>query len=205
MTDGRFAGLAREALITTTPAAQTAGLAREALVTTPTAGYFAGLAREVLAQFPTAPDITGALAAIEDATDSAVFAGSVVGTGTLAATESPDTAAFAGEPQPTGTLAVTEGIDTALFIGNVLSPITGTLGAREPTDVAYFFRGGPPQAALDRPPVVPLVPSDVNNARATNLRFARAINQILRGGIGATMGVTLVPNSSTSAFNDTRI
>ena len=61
------------------------------------------------------------------------------------------------------------------------------------------------QAQLDRPPVVPVVPSDTGNTRATNLRFAAAINQALRGTIGATIGVTLAPNATTSVFQDSRI
>jgi hypothetical protein len=61
------------------------------------------------------------------------------------------------------------------------------------------------QAVLARPPVVPLVPADTGNTRATNLRFAAAINQALRGTIGATMGVTLAANATSSTFQDSRI
>jgi hypothetical protein len=61
------------------------------------------------------------------------------------------------------------------------------------------------QADLDRPPVIPLVPAELGNARATNVRFASAINSLLRGAIGATMGVTLAPSATTSTFSDSRI
>lgn len=61
------------------------------------------------------------------------------------------------------------------------------------------------QADLDRPPVRPAVPSDSGNVRATNVRFAGAINALLQGSIGATMGVTLVPGATTSTFSDSRI
>jgi hypothetical protein len=61
------------------------------------------------------------------------------------------------------------------------------------------------QADLNRPPVIPLVPSDLGNARATNVRFATAINQALRGTLGATMGVTLAANATDSTFSDSRI
>lgn len=61
------------------------------------------------------------------------------------------------------------------------------------------------QAQLDRPPVVPIVPSDTGSTRATNLRFAQAINQALRGTLGATMGVTLAANATTSVFQDSRL
>jgi len=61
------------------------------------------------------------------------------------------------------------------------------------------------QANLDRPPVIPLVPSDTGNARSTNVRFAGAINQALRGTIGATMGVTLAVSDTASTFSDSRI
>jgi len=61
------------------------------------------------------------------------------------------------------------------------------------------------QADISRPPVVPIVPSAPGDARATNLRFAAAINQALRGTLGATMGVTLAANATTSAFSDSRI
>lgn len=61
------------------------------------------------------------------------------------------------------------------------------------------------QADLDRPPVRPAVPSDSGNVRATNVRFAGAINALLTGAIGATMGVTLVHGATTSTFSDSRI
>lgn len=61
------------------------------------------------------------------------------------------------------------------------------------------------QAALDRPPTIPPVPSDTGNTRATNLRFANAINQALRGTLAATIGVTLAANATTSTFSDSRI
>jgi hypothetical protein len=61
------------------------------------------------------------------------------------------------------------------------------------------------QAILTRPPVVPLVPADVGNVRATTVRHAAAINQALRGGIAATIGVTLVANATQSTFQDSRI
>jgi len=61
------------------------------------------------------------------------------------------------------------------------------------------------QAALKRPPAIPLIPSDTGNARQTNVRFAAAINQALRGTIAATMGVTLAANATTSTFSDSRI
>jgi hypothetical protein len=61
------------------------------------------------------------------------------------------------------------------------------------------------QAALDRPPAVPLVPSDLGTPRATQVRFANAINQALRGTIAATMGVTLAANATSSSFSDSRI
>jgi hypothetical protein len=62
-----------------------------------------------------------------------------------------------------------------------------------------------PPATIARPPVVPLVPADVGNARATTVRHAAAINQALRGGIGATIGLTLVANATQSTFQDSRI
>jgi hypothetical protein len=61
------------------------------------------------------------------------------------------------------------------------------------------------QAILRRPPVVPLVPADTGNMRATTVRHAAAINQALRGGIGATIGVTLAANQTLSTFSDSRI
>lgn len=61
------------------------------------------------------------------------------------------------------------------------------------------------QASLQRPPAIPLVPSDLGSSRATNVRFAEAINQTLRGTIAATMGVTLVPDATSSTFSDSRI
>ena len=60
-------------------------------------------------------------------------------------------------------------------------------------------------AILARPPVVPPVPADVGNERATSVRHAAAINQALRGGIGATIGVTLAANQTQSTFQDSRI
>jgi hypothetical protein len=61
------------------------------------------------------------------------------------------------------------------------------------------------QATLTRPPVIPLVPADVGNTRATTVRHAAAINQALRGGIAATIGVTLAANATASTFSDSRI
>jgi hypothetical protein len=61
------------------------------------------------------------------------------------------------------------------------------------------------QATLSRSPVVPVVPADVGNARATTVRHAAAINQALRGGIAATIGVTLAANATQSTFQDSRI
>jgi hypothetical protein len=61
------------------------------------------------------------------------------------------------------------------------------------------------QADLDRPPVIPLVPAELGNARATNVRFASAINSLLRGAIAATMGVTLASGATSSQFSDSRI
>ena len=61
------------------------------------------------------------------------------------------------------------------------------------------------QAALSRPPAVPPVPSDVGSVRTTLVRFATALNQVLRGGIAATLEVTLVPGDTTSVFQDSRI
>jgi len=60
-------------------------------------------------------------------------------------------------------------------------------------------------ALLDRPPVIPAVPSELGSARATNVRFATAINKIMQGGIGANMGVTLAANATSSTFSDSRI
>ena len=60
-------------------------------------------------------------------------------------------------------------------------------------------------ATIARPPAVPLVPADVGSARATTVRHAAAINQALRGGIAATIGVTLVANATESTFSDSRI
>jgi hypothetical protein len=60
-------------------------------------------------------------------------------------------------------------------------------------------------ATITRPPAVPLVPADVGNARATTVRHAAAINQALRGGISATIGITLVANATQSTFSDSRI
>jgi hypothetical protein len=61
------------------------------------------------------------------------------------------------------------------------------------------------QANLTRPPAIPLVPADVGNAKVTTVRHAAAINALLRGGISATLGVTLAPNATTSTFSDSRI
>lgn len=61
------------------------------------------------------------------------------------------------------------------------------------------------QAILDRPPAVPLVPADLGSTRATQVRFAGAINQALRGTIAATMGVTLAANATSSTFSDSRL
>jgi hypothetical protein len=60
-------------------------------------------------------------------------------------------------------------------------------------------------AAIVRPPVVPLVPADVGNERATSVRHAAAINQALRGAINATIGITLVANATQSTVTDSRI
>src|SRR5215472_4911718 len=117
MTDARFAGLDREALITTTPAANVDGIVREVLVTTLTAGYFAGLVREVLAQFPTASTLT------------------------LAVTEAPDQAAFAATARDILQLALgtTEPRDAAHFSVTVTTGVvTLALAAREALDTANF-------------------------------------------------------------------
>jgi hypothetical protein len=60
-------------------------------------------------------------------------------------------------------------------------------------------------AIVSRPPAIPLVPADIGSARATTVRHAAAINQALRGGISATIGVTLAANATTSTFSDSRI
>lgn len=60
-------------------------------------------------------------------------------------------------------------------------------------------------AILDRPPVIPLIPADVGNVSASLVRVAGALNKVLRGAIGATMGVTLAPNATSSTFVDSRI
>jgi hypothetical protein len=60
-------------------------------------------------------------------------------------------------------------------------------------------------AMLSRPPAIPSVPADVTNARTTTVRHASAINAILRGGISATIGVTLAANATTSVVQDSRI
>ena len=60
-------------------------------------------------------------------------------------------------------------------------------------------------ATITRPPAVPLVPADVGNERATSVRHAAAINQALRGGISATLGLTLAANADQSTFSDSRI
>jgi hypothetical protein len=61
------------------------------------------------------------------------------------------------------------------------------------------------QASLARPPAIPLVPSDVGNVRITLVRFTGALNQVLRGGLAATLEVTLAPGDTTSVFQDSRI
>ena len=61
------------------------------------------------------------------------------------------------------------------------------------------------QATLARPPATPLVPADVGNVRVTLVRFTSALNQVLRGGIAATLEVTLAPGDTTSVFQDSRI
>lgn len=61
------------------------------------------------------------------------------------------------------------------------------------------------QATLSPPPATPAVPSDLGSTRATQVRFASAINQALRGGISATMGITLCSNDTSSTFSDSRI
>ena len=60
-------------------------------------------------------------------------------------------------------------------------------------------------ATITRPPAVPLVPADVGSARQTTVRHAAAINQALRGGIAATIGITLAANATQSTFQDSRI
>ena len=60
-------------------------------------------------------------------------------------------------------------------------------------------------ATIARPPAVPLVPADIGSSRATTVRHAAAINQALRGGISATLGITLVANATQSTFSDSRI
>lgn len=62
-----------------------------------------------------------------------------------------------------------------------------------------------PTATIARPPAMPLVPADVGNARATTVRHAAAINQVLQGSINATLGITLVANATQSTFQDSRI
>jgi hypothetical protein len=62
-----------------------------------------------------------------------------------------------------------------------------------------------PDATIARPPAVPLVPADVGGTRATTVRHAAAINQMLRGGISATLGLTLAANATQSTFADSRI
>ena len=61
------------------------------------------------------------------------------------------------------------------------------------------------QAILSRPPAIPPVPADVGNSRTTVVRHAAAINQMLRGGISATLGVTLAVSDTTSIIQDSRI
>src|SRR5262252_4592827 len=61
------------------------------------------------------------------------------------------------------------------------------------------------QATLARPPEIPAVPTDVPSIRVVVVRFAQAINRILRGGLGCTLIVTLVPNDVSSTFSDSRI
>ena len=60
-------------------------------------------------------------------------------------------------------------------------------------------------AILDRPPVIPLIPADVGNVGASLVRVAGALNKVLRGSIGATIGVTLAANATTSVVQDSRI
>jgi hypothetical protein len=60
-------------------------------------------------------------------------------------------------------------------------------------------------ATLSRPPQIPTVQSDMPSIRTTVIRFAQAINAILRGGIGCTLMVTLAPGATTSTFSDSRI
>ena len=60
-------------------------------------------------------------------------------------------------------------------------------------------------ATLGLPPDFPAVPSDITQLRNTVIRFADAINGMLRGGIGCTMIVTLAANATTSVFTDSRI
>ena len=60
-------------------------------------------------------------------------------------------------------------------------------------------------AILDRPPVIPLIPADVGNVGASLVRVAGALNKVLRGAIGATIGVTLAANATTSVVQDSRI
>jgi hypothetical protein len=60
-------------------------------------------------------------------------------------------------------------------------------------------------ATLARPPQIPTVPSDMPSIRTTIIRFAQAINAILRGQIGCTLMVTLAPSATTSTFSDSRI
>jgi hypothetical protein len=62
-----------------------------------------------------------------------------------------------------------------------------------------------PDATISRPPAIPLVPADVGSPRSTIVRHAAAINQALRGGISATLGVTLAPNAVSSTVTDSRI
>jgi hypothetical protein len=50
VTDANNAGIIRETLLTTVPAASVGGIVRETLLTTPTAATFASVIREVLYQ-----------------------------------------------------------------------------------------------------------------------------------------------------------
>lgn len=60
-------------------------------------------------------------------------------------------------------------------------------------------------ATLTRPPAIPVVPADEGNLRVTTVRIAAALNKAIRGGISATMGVTLAPSATSSTFYDSRI
>jgi hypothetical protein len=89
--------------------------------------------------------ITGTFATTE-ASDIAVFNGTVNNTGTFAATEAKDVAAFSGSVGTTGTFATTEGKDVAVFNGSVNT--TGTFATTEAKDVAVFSGGVSVSGAL---------------------------------------------------------